>query len=300
MTSRSRVLMYADEEKPYWKSASDVEVLASVPHDSVLPEMFTQDNVKYTHFRGAYFKPNYKLRSQWDDQFRRCRIYVLDPRSVYVAAQQTDDYARTMRNESEQQARLYADQFTAWNILWLDPHAWIHTLELKRGDVTYGFPNFDRFEEILRQRYQWAKQKQVNARRLVLRSQALNHDILRFSPFEVGNDGELSYQLSKLPIVRLAASIDAQMVYDSGYPGDLPVLFAGQKEKEAMVKVLRREYRLPFAIDGLIVERKSKDSAAIQLAGIAAGLGDEMYKSDNERSDLPHRFESVWLNGRRM
>ncbi len=300
LTSRSRVLMYADEEKPYSPSTSDIEVLASVPQDATLPDSFTQGNVKYTHFRANYFKPQYKLSSQWDDQFRRCRIYILDPRSVYVAAQESEDYAKLLRDESERQARAYSDRYTAWNILPLDPHAWMHTMELKRGQVAYGLPDFDRYGEALWERYQWAKGKQINARRLVLRSQALNHDILPFSPFDVASDGELKYRIRGLPVLRLAASIDARMVYDSGYTGDLPVLFRGQKDKEGMVRMLRREYKLPSASDGLIIEMRSTSSQGIQLAGVAAGLAHEMYTTDRYRPDLPARFESVWLNGRRM
>jgi hypothetical protein len=297
---RSRVLMYADEQKPYSPSASDIEVLASVPKDAILPDCFTKDNVKYTDFRANYSKAKYKLSCQWDDQFRQCRVYILDPRSVYVAAKQSEDYAKIFKDESERQARAYADKYTAWELLRLDPHAWMHTLELTKGQLAYGLPNFEQYGAALLERFRWAKQKQINARRLVLRSQALNHEILRFSPFDLSQEGELKYGFRSLPVVRLARSINAQMIYDSGYPGDLPMLFKGQKEKEKLVRVLSRADKLPKASDGLIFDLPSKNSQPIQLAGIAAGLCNEMYTSDKHRPDLPKKFESVWLNGQLM
>ena len=121
-----------------------------------------------------------------------------------------------------------------------------------------------------------------------------------FSPYRVGEDGSLKFHARRAPVVQLARSIDAKLIYDSGFKGDLPVLFDGQLSKENMVRTLRSEFELPRAADGLILEMESRRSPQIQLAGIAAGLAKAMYLSDQMRSDLSKLFESVWLNGSPM
>lgn len=171
LTSRSRVPAYADEDKRFFQEALDeIEVLATVPGDAPLPESFTKDNPKFGDFKRKYFKNNrYVTATAWDDQFRRTRVYLLDPRSIYVASKATDEYAKLIRDGLEVQARNYLQEAMAWDMLALDPHAWMHTLDLHRNGMSCTpLPDFEKFRDSLIARYEHTKRNQVNARRLVL------------------------------------------------------------------------------------------------------------------------------------
>jgi hypothetical protein len=300
VSGNSDVMMFADEHKPYSPLPADIEVLASVPLECELPENFTQQNVKYTHFKKRYNQKNYPRRSKWEDQFRRCQIFISDPSSVLAAKKQSAFCKEILEFDGKQNADKYAIEVTALQFLFLDPHVWMHASWLMRGQEVCGAPNMEGFASALTDRFERNGRKLVNVGRVTLRSQALNHELLKYAPYTAMDNGYLSSNQRDLPALELAASINSAIVYDTGYPKDLTQLFEGQHNKELLVKPLSHEFILPEATQGLVRHQPSDGSPLIQLAGIAAGVASDMYRSDRERSELPRRFKGVWVNGDRI
>ncbi len=290
--------MYADESRPGWSALDDIEVLASVRADSSLPDNFTSDNPKVSVFRKNYYDAKYKLRSQWDDQFRQTRIYVLDPKAIYAAEIVGDDYMRILQDSGAVAAKKLLDKEIAWKTMCMNPHVWMSTLDLQHQGMSYGLPDFEESRESLIEQYRWANSKQVNARRMVLRSQALNHDLLAFNPITLRTDGSFSGTWQSAPIRIVASSLAAKLTYDSGFTRDLAALFTGQQRKEKLLRHTVPLFASPKAKESLVREAFSKDTEQIQLAGIAAGHAFQLYANPVERHLLVATFECVYVNGR--
>ena len=198
LTSGPSVIGFADDDEPYSRRIDDLEVVALAPSQLALPDSFGSDNPKYTHFRRRHFKnKRYVASSAWKWSFQNTHMFIIDPRICCRATGYRNPTVSLWWMGIFRRLATMSDAF-ARDCLQMNPHVWINILTPMRAPnlLLSAFPNFEGFTNSFEGRLDWSKAsnrkgrpyKYINARRLALRSQALNRTLMPFNPIEVQPD----------------------------------------------------------------------------------------------------------------